>query len=63
MKKEPITVGRLRRELDGCSDDCILEFGFLDFNRVKKRGDKLVSVEFDQSVLKTEDGKWIVHEP
>ncbi len=49
-----VTVGQLREYLAEYSDDCVLVFGpdteaqALLFQRVKKRGDKLVQIEFVQ---------------
>ncbi len=50
-----ITVGELKERLAGYSDDSILYFGGLDFYRLKQRGEKLIQIEFDQTVYKDGD--------
>jgi hypothetical protein len=57
MKKT--TVKDLRDALDVYPDDWQVIFGCeeLEFYRVKKRGDKLVQIEFNQTVSATSDGK------
>ncbi len=47
-----ITVKELKQLLNAYSDDSVLYFGGLDFYRLKQRGDKLVQVEFNQTVYK-----------
>ncbi|RCL28581.1 hypothetical protein C6A77_05665 [Pseudomonas sp. AFG_SD02_1510_Pfu_092] len=47
MSDQTFTVGELKRRLQGIPDDDILEFdGGLTFNRIKRRGDDLVVLEF-----------------
>jgi hypothetical protein len=47
-----LTVGRLKEllNLEGAQDDWVLHFEGLDFYRLKRRGDKIVQVEFNQLV-------------
>ena len=47
-----ITVGDLRKMLEGFNDDDELSFSGLDFYRLKKRGPDLVQVEFNQQVYR-----------
>mgnify|MGYP003658813554 CR=1 FL=1 len=47
-----ITVGQLREMLAGFDDGDELSFSGLDFYRLKRRGDDLVQVEFNQQVYK-----------
>jgi hypothetical protein len=56
------TVGELRDALKGYPDDNQVIFGCkeLEFYRTKKRGDKLVQIEFNQIVSATDDGKVVV---
>lgn len=61
MKKVPtITVGQLKEELALYSDDTELSFSGLEFYRLKMRGDKLVQVEFNQSVYLNDKGDVVV---
>lgn len=57
-KKRLITVGELKERLAAFSDDCLISFGHDDlaFYRLKMRGEKLVQVEFDQSVYRDAKG-------
>ncbi|MBU0641066.1 MAG: hypothetical protein KKB50_19575 [Planctomycetes bacterium] len=56
-----LTVGELKKRLAAFPDDYQITFsGVLEFARLKKRGDKLVDVEFNQTVYKTKDGDWRV---
>ncbi len=56
-----MTVGEFKDLLKDWPDDFELTFsGGLEFSRLKKRGEKLVDVEFNQTVYKDEDGKWYV---
>jgi len=54
-----ITVGQLRDHLSGYSDDTKIFFGCeaLQFYRVKARGDKLVQIEFNQTVSENDKGE------
>ncbi len=45
-----ITVGEFKSHLESYDDDDVLTFGGFDFTRLKRRGEKLVHVEFLQSV-------------
>jgi len=47
-----ITVGQFKEMLEGANDDDELSFSGLDFYRLKRRGDDLIQVEFDQHVYK-----------
>ncbi len=55
------TVGTLRREMEKYDDDTPIIFGCkeLTFHRVKNRGSYL-QVEFEQTVYKNSDGKFVV---
>lgn len=57
-KKRLITVGDLKERLAAFPDDCLISFGCDDlaFYRLKMRGEKLVQVEFDQSVYRDAKG-------
>jgi hypothetical protein len=55
-----ITVGMLKQHLDSYSDDDELDFGGLTFYRLKRRGPKLVQVEFSQSVYRDAQGRVVV---
>jgi hypothetical protein len=52
------TVGQLRRALESYPDDFQVIFGCeeLEFLRTKKRGDKLVQIDFSQTVAANDDG-------
>lgn len=50
-----ITVGDLRRQLDGYSPNTEVSFSGLDFYRVKQRGDNLIQIEFNQQVWRDRD--------
>lgn len=58
--KIPLTVGELKKELEGYPDHYELYFGGLDFYRLKQRGPKLVQVEFNQTVYKDKNGKVVI---
>lgn len=49
-KGQEITVGQLKSQLEAFRDDDVLEFGGLDFYRLKRRGAQIVQVEFNQQV-------------
>jgi hypothetical protein len=53
-----LTVGELKRELEGWSDDMVLHMGGLTFYRMKQRGEKLLQMEFNQTVYL--DGNGVV---
>ena len=55
-----ITVKELKERLSIFNDDCVVDFGGLDFYRLKLRGDKLLQVEFNQTVYKDASGKIVV---
>ncbi|WP_046079629.1 hypothetical protein [Halomonas sp. HG01] len=55
-----ITVGELKRMLEIHNDDDVLSFCGLDFYRLKRRGPKLVQVEFDQQVTTDDEGRVII---
>ena len=60
---DTFTVGDLKRQLKIFPDDWELSFGgVLGFNRVKKRGDKLVDIEFNQSVYKNAEGRIVLED-
>ncbi len=54
-----ITVGEMKAQLSKHSDDLVLYFGGLEFNRLKRRDDQLLQVEFEQNVYPFE-GKIVV---
>lgn len=51
-----ITVGTLIEMLKVQDPDSEVYFGGLDFYRVKRRGDDIVQIEFNQTIYKDEDG-------
>lgn len=57
-----MTVGELRRQLEGLPDDASIFFGCdsLRFYRVKQRGDKYFQIEFSQTVYDDEEGRVFV---
>lgn len=57
-----ITVGELRMHLSGYSDDYILDFNGLTFYRLKQRGEKLVQVEFNETVYKGKSGRIVIEQ-
>jgi len=56
---ELMTVGDLRREIEGLPDDASIFFGCdsLRFYRVKKRGNNYYQIEFNQTVYDNEEGE------
>lgn len=46
-----LTVGDLRRHLEGYSDETEIHFEELTFHRVKRRGDNLVQIEFNEAIV------------
>jgi hypothetical protein len=61
-----ITVAELKKHLETWPDDMEILFGAepgLDFYRVKQRGEKLLQVEFSQSVYNDSNGHWHVEDP
>lgn len=54
-----MTVGDLRRELDGLPDDATIFFGCdsLRFYRIKQRGENYYQIEFDQTVYDNDEGE------
>jgi hypothetical protein len=62
MKERPdlMTVGDLKRHLSVFSDDYRIDFSGLDFYRLKRRGDLLVQVEFNQQVYRDKRGLVII---
>ncbi len=57
-----VELAELIRQLKSYPPDTRVSFGGLDFYRVKKRGDKLIQVEFNQSVYRTEKGVLVVED-
>jgi hypothetical protein len=51
-----ITIREFKKLLDNHSDDDELYFSGLDFYRLKRRGDNIVQVEFNQTVYKDKNG-------
>lgn len=60
MEKNTITVGQLKEQLKTFSDDMTLDFGGLEFYRLKARGENLLQVEFSQTVYTDSSGNVIV---
>ncbi|UZD56846.1 hypothetical protein OLL83_002555 [Shewanella algae] len=50
-----LTVGELKEMLNVYTEDTKIDFSGLDFYRLKKRDDKLLQVEFSQTVYKDPD--------
>lgn len=57
-----IELDELIRQLKSYPPDTQVSFGGLDFYRVKKRGDKLIQIEFSQSVYRTDKGALVVED-
>lgn len=57
-----IELDELIRQLKSYPPDTQVSFGGLDFYRVKKRGDKLIQIEFSQSVYRTDKGTLVVED-
>ena len=55
-----ITIAELKEKLAIYDDDTIIDFSSLDFSRVKSRGDKLVQIEFIQTVYRNAQGDVVV---
>jgi len=62
MSERPplITVSELKAQLEGYHDDDELEFSGLDFYRLKRRGARLVQVEFNQTVYRLDNGRVMI---
>ena len=59
-----MTIGELKKHLEGLPESHEITFaGGLEFYRLKGRGGNLVNMEFNQSVYKTKEGKWVVDDP
>ncbi len=58
-EEDLMTVGELRALLEDVSDDTRIYFGCygLQFYRFKQRGEKLIQLEFNQTVYDHEDGR------
>lgn len=61
-KTMEITVGELKCMLDAYNDNDVLSFSGLEFNRLKRRGPKVVQVEFYPHVYKERDSGKVVIE-
>ncbi|HEM6844616.1 TPA: hypothetical protein U2I45_001226 [Providencia rettgeri] len=57
-----IDLETLLRQLAGYPKDTRISFGGLDFYRIKKRGDKLIQIEFNQSVYRTDKDVLVVED-
>jgi hypothetical protein len=60
-----MTIGELKDELEDWPNESEIIFGCeeLEFSRLKKRGDGVVQLEFDQTIYKdAKTGKWHVDE-
>lgn len=58
--KIPLTIGELKKHLEGYPDHYELYFGGLDFYRLKQRGPERVQMEFNQQVYTDNDGKVVI---
>lgn len=60
---ELMTVGDLRRELEGLPDNASIFFGCdsLRFYRIKMRGENYFQIEFNQTVYDDEQGRVYVN--
>ena len=62
-----LTVGELKQYLAGYEDDCELFFGndpsVLSFCQLKRRGEKLVGVEFNQLIYRDKTGEVVYFDP
>jgi hypothetical protein len=55
-KERMITVGELKKHLSLYKDDCEITFSGLNFYRTKTRGEKLVQIEFDETIHRNNEG-------
>ena len=55
-----LTVGELIQQLSVFDKDAEVSFSGLDFYRLKLRGEKLLQVEFNQSVYRNSEGLVVV---
>ena len=55
-----ITIAELKAKLAIYDDDAVIDFSSLDFSRVKSRGEKLVQIEFIQTVYRNAQGDVVV---
>jgi len=55
-----ITIAELKEKLAIYPNDSVIDFSGLDFSRVKSRGDKLVQIEFIQTVYRNAQGDVVV---
>ena len=60
-----VTVGDLKRYLEGCPDDMTIFMGGLTFYRFKRRSEKILQMEFNQTVYLDDNGQVLVddHSP
>jgi hypothetical protein len=58
-----ITVGDLKRQLEGYPADWTLDFSGLEFHRVKQRSPTHVQVEFTQLLYRMPEGRVVVETP
>jgi hypothetical protein len=64
MKEIPtITVGELLDQLKGIDRNTRISFSGLDFYRIKRRGQNLLQIEFNQQVYLDESGNVVVDNP
>ncbi|MDB2373631.1 hypothetical protein N9W11_03645 [Psychrosphaera haliotis] len=57
-----LTIGDLKEMIKDYENDIEISFSGLDFYRLKMRADKLVQVEFNQTVYKEPDtGKVVIN--
>jgi hypothetical protein len=55
-----MTVGELKKKLEGLPDDWEIKFGLQEIDRLKKRDDKLVDVELFPLVARESNGRYFV---
>lgn len=58
--KHLITVGELMDRLSSYPRDTKISFSGLDFYRLKRRGENLIQVEFNQVVYRDSEGHVVV---
>ncbi|TCL72352.1 hypothetical protein EDC14_100662 [Hydrogenispora ethanolica] len=57
-----ITIGELKKQLSFYDDDDELFMGGLTFYRLKRRGEKVVQLEFNEQIYRNSTGELIIEE-
>jgi len=57
-----LTVGCLKDAIAGLDDDCEIGLGGLTFYRIKKRGENLAQMEFNEQVYVNDLGRIVIDE-